>query len=353
MLVNSSFSKGLPIDGGSVMKKLIITMLALSFVMNIGYSQNKLGQTGAQFLSVVSDAWGGGMAEAMTIIEMNSASLLFNPAGMARMEATVDVMASQNQWIADITHNIFTVAVSPADGKYGVIGASLMSVDYGELQGTMVWSNDKGYIDTEIIQPTAFAAGLGYAKELSNKFSVGGQIKYIGLNYGQSVFPDDDGNADTVKSHLAFANAFDFGTLFFTGWHSLAFGMSVRNFSDQVTIEKESFQLPLTFSLGIGMDVFDLIRDRMGDQQLKIAIDALHYRSHPEQLKLGIEYRPLNMLALRTGFYTSEDENTDSFDENDLTFGIGIQQFGLVFDYAYAPKGVWNEVHRVSARFSF
>jgi hypothetical protein len=272
---------------------------------------------------------------------------------MARMDATIDVMASQNQWIADITHNLFTVAFSPADGKYGVFGASLMTVDYGEMQGTMVWGNDKGYIDTEILNPGAYAAGVGYATALSDKFSVGGQLKYIGLDYGRSVFPDEDGNADTVKSHIAFANAFDVGTIFKTGWHSLAFGMSVRNFSDEVKMEKESFQLPLTLSLGIGMDVFDLFRDSMGSQQLQVAVDALHYRSHPEQLKIGIEYKPVDLLALRTGFYTSEDENTGSFDENDLTFGVGIQQFGLVFDYAYTPKGVWNEVHRVSARFSF
>lgn len=335
------------------MKQFIIITLAVGMLAQIGLAQNKMGQTGAQFLSVASDAWGGGMAEAMTIIEMRSASLLFNPAGMARMDATIDIMASQNQWIADITHNLFTMAFNPADGKYGVFGASLMTVDYGEMQGTMVWQNDKGYIDTEILKPSAYAAGVGYAKSLSDKFAVGAQVKYIGMNYGRSVFPDEDGNADTVKSHIAFANAFDVGTIFKTGWHSLAFGMSVRNFSDEVKMEKESFQLPLTLSLGIGMDIFDLFRDSMGDQQLQIAVDALHYRSHPEQLKIGVEYRPVDLLALRTGFYTSEDENSGSFDENDLTFGLGIQQFGLEFDYAYTPKGVWNEVHRVSARFSF
>ncbi len=335
------------------MKRLTFYVLAACFAFNPGVAQNKMGQTGAQFLSVTSDAWGGGMAEAMTIIEMGSASLLFNPAGMARMDATLDIMASQNQWIGDITHNVFTIALNPRQGKYGVLGASFLSVDYGEMQGTMAWGNDKGYIDTEIIKPTAYSAGVGYAKSLSDKFAIGGQLKYIGMNYGRSVFPDEDGNVDTVKSHIAFASAFDVGTIFKTGWHSLTFGMSVRNFSDEAKIEKESFQLPLTFSLGIGMDIFDLFRETMGDQQLQIALDALHYRSHPEQIKLGLEYRPITMLALRTGFYTSEDENANSFDKNDLTFGIGIQQFGLVFDYAYTPKGVWNEVHRVSARFSF
>ena len=315
--------------------------------------QVKLGQSGAQFLSVDSDAWAGGMAGAMTVVEMRSASLLFNPAGMARMASHLDATASQNQWIADINHNIFTVAVRPGNGKWGVFGASLVTVDYGEIQGTMVWGNDRGYIDTEILTPTSYALGIGYAKALSDKFSVGGQLKHIGLDYGRSVYPDEDGYADTVKNHIGYANAFDFGTVFKTGWHSLAFGMFMRNFSNEVTMEKEGFQLPLTFSLGLGMDVFDFYRDRFPNQQLLVTADALHFRSRPEQVKFGLEYKPVPALAFRMGMYTSEDENKDTFDANDMSFGVGVNQFGLAFDYAYTPMGVWNEVHRISARLSF
>ncbi|MCF7905242.1 MAG: PorV/PorQ family protein [Candidatus Marinimicrobia bacterium] len=335
------------------MKKSLIIILIAGLTLPTGMAEKKLGQTGAQFLSVATDAWGAGMAEAVTILEMNSASLLFNPAGMARMASRIDFTASQNQWIADITHNLFTAAINPAAGKYGVFGVSLMMVDYGDIQGTTVWDNEKGYLDTEILRPGAVAMGLGYAKTLSDKFSVGGQVKYVGLDYGRSIYPDENGLPDTVKNHNASSYAFDFGTIFKTGWHSLAFGMSFRNFSNPVTFEEEDFQLPLTFSLGIGMDMFDLIRDRVGGQQLLCTLDALHYRSHPEQVKLGLEYRPINMLALRTGFYSSEDENTDSFDQNDMSFGVGVNVIGLAFDYAYTPKGVWSEVHRVSARFSF
>ena len=53
---------------------------------------------------------------------------------------------------------------------------SFVNVDYGELQGTMVWDNEQGFIDTEIIKPSSLALGIGYAKALSDKFSVGGQI---------------------------------------------------------------------------------------------------------------------------------------------------------------------------------
>jgi hypothetical protein len=204
-----------------------------------------------------------------------------------------------------------------------------------------------------MLNPMAYALGLGYAKALSDKFLVGGHVKRVGLNYGRSIYPDAAGVADTVKSHIAYTNAFDFGTLYYTGWHDLAFGMSVRNFSGEVTFEDEAFQLPLTFSLGLGMDIFKILNEQKFGEELHVTLDALHYRSHPEQLKLGIEYRPIALLALRVGMYSDRDENRDSIDENDLSFGLGLEQFGISFDYAYTPKGVWNEVHRMTARFAF
>jgi hypothetical protein len=323
------------------MKRLILSVLVLSTLGQLAFSQTKLAQTGAQFLSVGTDAWAGGMAGAMTIIEMESASLLYNPAGMATMDGLLDITASQNQWIADINYNLFTMAVSPQNGRYGVFGASFMAIDYGEIQGTMAWDNEKGYIDTELLTPSAYALGIGYAKSLTDKFSVGGHVKQIGLDYGRSVYPDETGYADTVKNHVTYVGAFDFGTIFKTGWHSLAFGMSIRNFSNEAKMEIESYQLPLTFSMGIGMDLFDLFREQTGRQKLILTADALHYRSHPEQIKIGIDYHPIDLVAFRTGFYTSQDENTDSFDQNDLSFGFGLSQFGLVLDYAYTPMGVW------------
>jgi hypothetical protein len=335
------------IKGNIGMRKSSLTVLILLVALSFSMAQVKLAQTGAQFLSVDSDAKAGGMAGALTTVEMNSAALFFNPAGMARMETAIDVMASQSQWIADISYNSFAAAFNPSGGKYGVFAASLVSVDYGEIQGTQRWDNEPGYIDTEILTPSAYAAGFGYAKALSDKFSVGGHVKYVGLNYGKSVYPDEEDSSipDTVKNHLAYSNAFDFGTIYRTGWKSLAFGMSVRNFSNEVTFESEGFQLPLTFTLGISMDLMDLIREGESQQQMLLSVDALHYRSHAEQVRIGVEYKPIDMLSLRTGYMSSNDEN-------DISFGLGIQALGLVVDYAYEPFGRLGDVQRMTVRFS-
>ena len=64
------------------------------------FAQEKLGQTGMQFLSVISDAKASAMAGAVTSVETNSSALFFNPATMGFNEDFVSASFSQNKWIA-------------------------------------------------------------------------------------------------------------------------------------------------------------------------------------------------------------------------------------------------------------
>lgn len=317
----------------------------------------KLAQTGFQFLSVVSDARGVAMAEAMTSLETGSSALFFNPAGMASQKRFIDMTASNNEWIADISHNTFSMSLAPKKGEWGVLGFSVQSVNYGEFYGTRVdKTTDLGYVDTGIFELSAFAAGMGYAKKLNDRFSVGGQVRWVRQHLGDSVIPlygtaeDSLGNAVPDTSEQTVGNeltplAFDFGTQFKTGFKSLVFGMSVRNFSREIKYVEEGFQLPLVFNLGISMNVFDFWEDQPLDQALVVSVDASHYRSHPEQVKIGAEYVLMNMLSVRGGYISNNDESG-------FSFGMGVHYTGITFDYAYTPFGVFDKVQRMTARIS-
>jgi len=139
--------------------------------------------------------------------------------------------------------------------------------------------------------------------------------------------------------------AFDFGTLFKTGIKSLAFGMSIRNFSNDIKYADEGFQLPLVFTIGASMDMMDLFEISGPEQSLYLSVDATHYRSHPEQLIIGLDYTFMSLLSIRTGYVTSNDEDG-------LNFGMGISYFGLTFDYAYTPFGLFDKVQRMTIRFA-
>jgi hypothetical protein len=310
----------------------------------------KLAQSGLEFLNVKADARAMAMAGAVTTLEMGSGSLFFNPAGMANLNGTADFSVSLNEWLADIRHTEMSVAFKPFKGKFGVFGASLQNVDYGDLQWTMVdLTQDKGYADMGKFSPTAFSVGLGYAKSLTDRFSVGAQVHWIRQTLGENWLPAD---VDTLGKPILGKEknevspfSVDFGTNFKTGYKSLAFGMSVRNFSKEYKFEREGFQLPLTFTMGVSADVFDWIGTGGIDHSLVAFVDVAHYRSRPEQIMVGLDYTLSRLISLRGGYVSEEDE--DSF-----SFGVGAGFKGVSFDYAYTPFGVFDSVQRITARVS-
>lgn len=331
-------------------KSVLILVLIMSIGVLCAQDYKKIAQTGFQFMSVRSDARANGMAGALNAVECGSAAIYYNPASLGFMEGTLDVTASYNLWIADIKHNSFSGAYNIGGGRFGAVAFSVASVDYGQIEGTEFWGNDQGYIETGLIYPTAMHAGIGYAKSLSTKFSVGGQVRWAGQNLGRSnVLVEDlqEGTSEIVtRQNIANTLAFDFGTFFKTGWKSFVFGMSVRNFSGEVMYEEESFQLPLTFTMGVSMDLFDFVEDHSGQHSLLLSLDASHPRSYPEYIDVGIEYTFMDAFFARVGYMGNRDERG-------LTFGSGVQVAGLMIDYSYTPFGIFNNSQSFTLRYAF
>jgi hypothetical protein len=335
-----------------------VTMLSAGLIASAAFGQTKLAQTGFNFLSVGTDARATGMGEAFSTMEGGSSSLFYNPAGLARMTSIVDASVSHMTWIADIKYLTGGVAFKPFDGEYGVIGVSFMTIDYGEFHFTQVASNEKGYIDLDgWPTPKAYVIGLAYGRALSDQFAVGGQVKYARQDLGQSVVPiystvavaGGTTRRDTSYEMRDYAKgilAFDFGTQFKTGLKSLAFGVSVSNFAQEVQYERESFQLPLTFKIGLSMNLFDLVPGVGDDHAFFASIDAVHPRSYDEYLNIGGEYTFMKLVSLRAGYITGHDDY-------DLTVGVGVQEAGVAVDYSYMPHKIFNNIHRLSVKFAY
>lgn len=325
-----------------------LTVLVMSCMfLQAQAQQRKLAQTGMKFLSVSTDARFSALGEAGTAVEGNSMSLFYNPAGMARLNSGADFSIGQTSWIFDINHTYGAVAISPFGGDYGVIGFTLLKVNYGDFYGTRIDaspSNSLGYTNTGTYQPTALAVGVGYADALSDKFSVGGQVKYVTESLGESAM--DDG---TLLDNKMSVPSFDFGILYKTGYKSLNFGMAVRNFAREITFQRESFQLPLTFKIGVSMNVLDLVSDPSSDQSLLLLFDAEHPRDYPEQIRVGAEYKLLGIFALRAGYVTPSDVQN-------FTFGFGARQSFLgstvALDFSYTKYQYLKNIYRFTLQFS-
>jgi hypothetical protein len=329
------------------MKKFIISISLLIFILSINvYAQEKVGQAGCGFLDVAAGARACGMGGAFTVIGQDASALFYNPACIGEIDANFDLSIGVTQWISDINY-IYLAAVYNT-GLWGKFGFSVISPDYGEIYGTRYDSlNPRGYTDIGLLDVSAFCAGVAYALEFTDKFTVGGQIKYVSQHLGENDFEVIEG-VDTsfaTRQNEISVLSYDFGLLFYPGLKSFAFGMSVRNFSPRVTYELIGFELPLTFALGVGMDILDLFGE-YPDYSFNIAVDMLHPRDWMEHYNIGGEFAYRNMFFLRAGY------KFNYYEEN-LNVGVGINYRGVRLDYSYSKHDLYDFINRASVGFAF
>ena len=313
---------------------LILTLLC-SFTIALDddgdLGTDKLAQTGMKFLSFSPDARAAALGDAVTAKTGGASSLFYNPAGMARIEG-MNLSAGQANWIAGITYNAVSVAYA---SDAGVFGISVMNVDYGEIQGTIRSSNTAGYADTELFTPTANVVGLGYAIAPTDRFSVGGQVKFVNEKLG-NAYLDTDGSVEGIESLDMDAVAYDFGLMYQMDWKNLMIAMSARNFSESLKYAEEAFELPLTFRMGVAVDVIE---------NLSLSFVNERPRDYFSTTRVGFEYSLMGMLAVRAGYVTTTDEAG-------INLGVGFQVAGFNVDVAYTDFGVFDPVTRVGVQFT-
>ena len=178
-----------------------------------------------------------------------------------------------------------------------------------------------------------FAAGISYAKKITDQLSIGANVRWIREEI-------DDLSMNNISV--------DFGTIFDTGWRSLRLAMSARNFgpdqnlagwNEDVQIEPVDVRMPMEFRLGVAMD---FLESEDNPHFMTLALEATHPNDGAERINTGAEYWYNNILALRAGYRFN-------YDEESFTFGAGLKYgFGTIagkVDYAYVDFGLLKEVH--------
>ncbi len=323
---------------------IIIILLLLPAIT---YGQEKLAQTGLQFLDIGLSPRAEAMGGAFVLAGDNADALFYNPAGIAKTSTAYDLTLNRVQWFADIKYNAVGAIYRPSSGEYGVFGLSFLNAAYGDFYATRVAAGtSEGYQDIGIFSPTALALGLSYGKQLSDNFSIGGQVKYVRQDLGSNIITAGGPSKENVVSGFAF----DFGMMYSTAIKGFDFGMSIKNFATDFKFEQYSFEAPLTFRVGVSLKVFQLMGMSESSQDFLVVADAVHPRDSGEHLDLGAEYKLLNAVALRVGYKVN-------YSEQGFTAGIGLNQnlassLNVRINYAYGSFGIWNAVHRFSVGLS-
>ncbi len=320
----------------NISKILIILTLSIGFA----FTMTKTGTSVAHFLKIGSVADIMGMGESGVANPRSMSAMQYNPAGLSRFH-TQAVTFTQTNWL--VNTDFFYFGGTMDFGRNGVVGINYTVLDYGDMA---VRSVEKPLGTGEYFDAQDIAIGLAYSNNLTDRFSIGGQVKYI----GQKIW------------HMtAQTAAIDIGALFITQFKDIRLGMSISNFggkmklsgrdvrfyndpdegsygnNDQIPAgyQLDRWPLPLSFRVGLSGEALE---NRF--MRLTWSADAIHPSDNTEYVNLGTEAEISKIFYLRTGLRALFQKNR----EGGLTMGAGLkytfsQSLKLQIDYAFVDYG--------------
>lgn len=336
-------------------KIIIFLLLCITGFNPESFAQiTKRAQTGFRYLDnpVAAEAIGRGETGINQIF--NSNGIFWNPALLGKIQQTYDVSLNYTKGIADINYNAgaFTYKV----GGFCVVGLSLMAMDYGTFYGTRRAPVDAGYIETGEFSPKAYAVGLAFAQEMTDRFSYGVHIKYVSQNLGDAWVStagaslDDPDLAIGTQTFKTDGIAVDVGAFYDFKYHGITFAAAMRNFSKEFKFDQEEFPLPFSVSFGTTIEPLTFIEALPKDQKFILSFESKHPRDYDQKFKVGAEYNYMDMFIARMGYMTG-------YEEKGYTAGIGINykvsDIPFRLDYAFLPFGVFGSVHHLSLSISY
>ncbi|UCE20194.1 MAG: PorV/PorQ family protein [Gemmatimonadota bacterium] len=341
------------------MKRKMLMSLAVLMASGLAHGQlisdvSKVGTTAASFLEIGIGSRAVAMGGAFVAVADDATALYWNPGGLSRLPSK-EVALVHTEWLAEINFD-FAGFVLPL-GQFGSLGASITSLSMSDMK---VRTIDEPEGTGEMFGAGDIALGVSYAKNLTDRFSIGFSGKYI---------------QQKIWHMKASSVAFDIGTLFTTQFNDMKIGMSISNFGNKMRLEgkdtmvqhdidpehmgnndrinahldTDRWSLPLVLRVGVAMDVLE-----RGNNRLTIATDALHPNDNTESLNLGGEYVFNDLFFLRLGYKALFLRDS----EQGLTAGAGLSytltgDTLLKIDYAYADFNRLNNVQRFSLGIEF
>ena len=334
-------------------KTILISLLGLAMLGSV-FAQDKVGTMAANFLNIPIGGKAISMGGAYTAIADDPTALYWNPGAMSRVGRS-DIYTSITNYFVDSQHTWFGAQymLTPSDA----FGISLNSLNYGDWEPVTTVEEPDG--TGEYWQASDMALAVSYSRNMTDRFSIGGSIKYI----QQKIYNE---SASTV--------AVDLGLLFITQFNGLQIGASIRNFGgsmemrgrDLITqvdldpasqgnnenivsfLKTDQWAIPLTYVIGVSMPVVD-----RGWNRLMLAADVVRPTNDAQTLNIGADWKIADMVSIRAGYQSMFKTEK----ENGLTLGMGIDLeisgMAIVFDYSFQSFGRLGMLNTTSLAITF
>lgn len=314
----------------------------------------KVGTSAATFLRIPVGVRGTAMGSAFVAIADDPSAMFWNPGGVARIEH-VSLFVDHSPWLPGLSFNYFGL-VLPLQ-RFGTVGVNVTAMTTEEMERTTI---DQPMGTGETFSAGSVAIGVVYARNLTDRFSIGANFKFIN---------------ESILNSSASGFAIDIGTLYDTPFPGIKLGVSISNFGTDMRIDgddlnvrvdiapgqegnnqsvvgrlrTDDFSAPLIMRVGIAWDAIASHNNR-----LTLAVDGLNPNDNAQSLNVGGEYALLNeTLILRGGF----NELFLDDREKGITFGAGVnlEVSGLDFSggFAFQDTDHLGAINRFSLTLQF
>lgn len=328
-------------------------VLALLLTVSLASAQSgvivKRGTTAAPFLEIGIGARSVAMGESYAAAANDASAMYWNPSGLAVMEGSEGIF-SHTTWFADIALDYAGVAMNLGDA--GVVGAGFYVMNSGTIAVTTE-ERPEGNGDLYTVQDMMMS--LSYARKLTDRFAIGGTVKYIHQSLWQLT-------ASTV--------ALDAGLQYETPLSGLRMGLSISNFGGKLQYEgsnlsvrydpdlrvqgnndgvvadihARSWNLPLIFRFGLQYEAL-----AFEDHRILVTGDVLYPNNNNNYMNVGAEYGLLGKFFIRGGYSGLFMPDR----EGGFAVGGGVNLYNIKVDYANTAMGRLTAVQRISASILF
>jgi opacity protein-like surface antigen len=319
------------------MKKILLIAMSLIFTSAIiAGDASRKGTNGAEEVLIPVGARGIAVGGTFLANITGLESIYYNPAGLDVIPRT-EAMFSYINYLADI--NISYFAIGTSLGDFGSFAFDLKSFDFGDIPIT---TNQLPDGTGQFFSPTFLTVGLTYSKVLTDRISIGTNLKLITESIQNT---NATGFAVDAGVQYRFSDAFMFGVTIKNVGTNMSFSGGDLSQRSQIPggtpgatpgtyeIITETFQIPSQFEMSMtyGLNINE-------QNNLSLASAFTVNNSLDDQLSFGLEYGFINNFFVRGGYGLYLQNSEESI--YGLTLGAGIDynvggDFSLIFDYAF------------------
>ena len=303
-----------------------------------------------------------GMGKAYAGKADDASAIFLNPAGLAKNDA-LNIVSMSGSMLSDVNYIMLGASdISPL-GKFGLgyVNASVGSIPLTTITGSGSTAAISQCGSTDFSSSLIF---FSYGSKLSrflkngagNNIALGLSLKYYLQGFSGGAVSPSGGTNPMTDANGGGMDA-DLGLMWDPArW--LTLGLNFQNFlplsfggkfvwKERTGRSEVTESIPTVIRLGGQFKVLGPSALRKSDdQKLDVLLDYenTYNQNKPSVWHLGIEYLPLEMIALRAGIDQKPKATEAGVGvDNNLTAGVGVYLGGFSFDYAYHQFGELSE----------